>query len=94
LRKAAEHAGIGAVLSLALLDAGNGEAGFRIRGFGAGLFEDAEMVWMLGGPIASVEQLAPRPVLMREIARQSGARLATDPAQVTLTLYLSLSPPG
>jgi light-regulated signal transduction histidine kinase (bacteriophytochrome) len=91
LRQSATHAGNGAAVELALVDADGGEAAFQIRGFGAGLFEDADMAWMLGRAVVDVDQLTPRAVLMRELIRQAGARLETDPAQSRLTLLLPRS---
>lgn len=91
VRKAAAHAGAGATLQLALHDAGDGHAAFHLGGFDARLFDDADLAWLLGRGGEGVEQLGLRPVLVRELVRQSGAGLAANGEVGTLVLALPLA---
>jgi len=82
LRKAAQHAGAGGTLRVAL-EAGAGRPALLVSGFDAGLFDDAELAWLLDAPGADAAQVTTRGVLVREIARRAG--IAIDAMQ---------SPPG
>lgn len=90
LRKAAAHAARGARLELALRET-DGGAEFRVTGFGATLFADPELAWLCGEPVADPEQLGARPILLREVARQSAATLVADPASAAISLRLGTS---
>lgn len=90
LCKAAAHAASGARLELALREA-DGGAEFCISGFGQTLFTDPELAWLRGEPVVDPGQLGARPILMREVARQSGATLLADPASALLSLRLAAS---
>ncbi len=90
LRTAAAHAGRGARLELALREVDDG-AEFRISGFDETIFADPELAWLRGESIANPDQLAARPILLREVARQSAARLVADSPGAALSLLLATS---
>lgn len=90
LRKAAAHAARGARLELVLRE-DDGGAEFCVTGFGPTLFADPELAWLRGEPVADPEQLGARPILLREVARQSAATLLADPRRAALSLRLVTS---
>jgi signal transduction histidine kinase len=87
LRKAAQHAGAGATLRVAL-EAGTDRPTLVVSGFDATLFDDAELAWLSGAPGAEAEQVTPRGVLVRETARRSG--IAIDVARAPPRLALRI----
>lgn len=92
LRKAAAHSVPGARLELALRET-DGGAEFSISGFGATLFGDPELAWLRGDAVVDPDELGARPILLREVVRQSAATLSADPGRISLSLLLA-SPHG
>ncbi len=87
LRKAAQHAGAGATLRVAL-DAGAGRPALVLTGFDATLFDDAELAWVCGVPGADAGQVTPRGVLVRETAQRAGIAIDAQRAPLRLALRI------
>jgi signal transduction histidine kinase len=87
LRKAAQHAGAGATLRVAL-DAGTGRPALVVSGFDATLFDDAELAWVSGAPGADAGEATPRGVLVRETTHRAGIAIDALRAPPRLALRI------
>jgi hypothetical protein len=86
LRKAAQHAGHGATLCVALEDGPS--PALVVSGFDATLFHDPETAWLLGLPGAAADQVTPRGVMVRESARRGGIAMVATHAPEQLVLRI------
>lgn len=88
VRKAAGHSAPRARLQLALRETPGG-AEFSITGFDATLLADPELAWLLGEAVVDPDALGARPILLREVVRQSAATLSADSACISLSMLLA-----